>query len=123
MFQSLYKNQSAKLKDEIKCYTQDMEHLGLAIKFTSSLCDICTVDETCRRQLEQAKGQLESEQLARRIAEENVADIDKEKTMLELEIKQLMNRYKHEILNKDITIGMVSANFIDTVDKFEMILF
>uniref|UniRef100_A0A915IQJ6 non-specific serine/threonine protein kinase n=1 Tax=Romanomermis culicivorax TaxID=13658 RepID=A0A915IQJ6_ROMCU len=98
-FSSLYKNQAAKLKDEIKVLHEDLESHS--------------------HQFETIKSQFESEQLARRIAEETVADIDKEKTMIELEIKQLMNRYKHEVANKDMTIGLLREKENELIRQIE----
>lgn len=50
----------------------------------------------------------DSEGLARSIAEEQLTDVEKEKTVLELEIKELMNRHKTEISKKEHLIQIVS---------------
>lgn len=50
----------------------------------------------------------DSENLARSIAEEQLTDVEKEKTVLELEIKELMNRHKTEISKKEHLIQIVS---------------
>lgn len=49
----------------------------------------------------------DSEGLARSIAEEQLTDVEKEKTVLELEIKELMNRHKTEISKKEHLIQIV----------------
>lgn len=60
-------------------------------------------------QLQLALAKADSEQLARSIAEEQLSDVEKEKTMLELEIKELLSRHKSELSKKDHLITMVIA--------------
>ena len=50
----------------------------------------------------------DSEALARGIAEEQLSDVEKEKTMLELEIKELMSRHKNEMNKKETMVQAVS---------------
>lgn len=59
-------------------------------------------------QLQLALAKADSEQLARQIAEEQLSDVEKEKTMLELEIKELIFRHKTDINKKDSVISSVS---------------
>lgn len=59
-------------------------------------------------QLEITLTKADSEQLARSIAEEQYSDLEKEKIMKELELKEMMARHKQELIEKDITIGSVS---------------
>ena len=63
-------------------------------------------------QLQLALAKSDSEQLARSIAEEQLSDVEKEKTMLELELKEAMNRHKSDISKKDFAISNVSLNVI-----------
>jgi len=58
-------------------------------------------------QLQLALAKADSEQLARTIAEEQLSDVEKEKTMLELEIKEILSRQKSELSKKDHVITMV----------------
>ena len=58
-------------------------------------------------QLEITLTKADSEQLARSIAEEQYSDLEKEKIMKELELKEMMARHKQELGEKDITIGSV----------------
>ena len=60
-------------------------------------------------QLQLALAKADSEQLARQIAEEQLSDVEKEKTMLELEIKELMSRFKNDISKKESMISIVST--------------
>lgn len=58
-------------------------------------------------QLEITLTKADSEQLARSIAEEQYSDLEKEKIMKELEIKEMMARHKQELTEKDTTIASV----------------
>jgi len=58
-------------------------------------------------QLELALSKADSEQLARSIAEEQLSDLEKQKTVLELEIKELMSRQKSDSGKKENQITMV----------------
>lgn len=51
----------------------------------------------------------DSEQLARSIAEEQYSDLEKEKIMKELEIKDMMARHKQELSDKEATISSVRS--------------
>lgn len=62
-------------------------------------------------QLEITLTKADSEQLARSIAEEQYSDLEKEKIMKELEIKEMMARHKQELTEKDATIASVSRIF------------
>lgn len=60
-------------------------------------------------QLETSLTKADSEQLARSIAEEQYSDLEKEKIMKELEIKDMMARHKQELGDKEATISSVSS--------------
>ncbi|CAJ0593441.1 unnamed protein product [Cylicocyclus nassatus] len=57
---------------------------------------------------DQYKSLVENERLARQIAETNVSEFDKEKTMLKEEVKQLVARHEKEIQAKDMQIAILS---------------
>lgn len=57
---------------------------------------------------DQYKSLVENERLARQIAETNVNEFDKEKTMLKEEVKQLVARHEKEIQAKDMQIAILS---------------
>lgn len=61
-------------------------------------------------QLQLTFSRADSEKLARTIAEDQLSDVEKEKTMLELEIKDLMSRHKTDLAKKDATIDDVSLS-------------
>lgn len=64
-------------------------------------------------QLEITLTKADSEQLARSIAEEQYSDLEKEKIMKELELKEMMARHRQEVAEKDITISSV-CNALET---------
>ena len=59
-------------------------------------------------QLELALAKAESEELARSIAEEQISDLEKEKTILELEVKDLIARHKADIYDKNNQMQQVT---------------
>ncbi|KAJ7342295.1 hypothetical protein JRQ81_010039 [Phrynocephalus forsythii] len=63
------------------------------------------IRDSLAAQLEITLTKADSEQLARSIAEEQYSDLEKEKIMKELEIKEMMARHKQELSEKDATIG------------------
>ena len=64
-----------------------------------------------------ALAKADSEQLARTIAEEQLSDVEKEKTMLELEIKEILSRHKSDIGKKEGVITLVSHEDISHVTR------
>lgn len=72
-----------------------------------SLCTSCR--DSIGAQLQLALAKADSEQLARSIAEEQLSDVEKEKTMLELELKEALSRHRDELNKKDILVTTVRA--------------
>lgn len=60
------------------------------------------------QQLQLAVTRADSEALARSIAEETVAELEKEKTVKDLEIHDLVSRHTADIAEKDSALSMVS---------------
>ena len=60
-------------------------------------------------QLESSLTKADSEQLARSFAEEQYSDLEKEKIMKELEIKDMMARNKLDLGDKEATISSVRS--------------
>jgi predicted nucleic acid-binding Zn-ribbon protein len=60
--------------------------------------------ESLSAQLELTLTKADSEQLARSIAEEQYSDLEKEKTMIELEVKELIARHKSDMSDKTAQI-------------------
>lgn len=81
-----------------------------ALASRGEMCMLLRV-RSCRdslaAQLEASLTKADSEQLARSIAEEQYSDLEKEKIMKELEIKDMMARHRQELSDKDGTISSV----------------
>uniref|UniRef100_A0A668ACX8 non-specific serine/threonine protein kinase n=1 Tax=Myripristis murdjan TaxID=586833 RepID=A0A668ACX8_9TELE len=74
-------------------------------------------EDSLASQLEVSLTKADSEQLARSIAEEQYSDLEKEKIMKELEIKDMMARHKQELSDKEATISSLEeSNRTLTVD-------
>ena len=61
-------------------------------------------------QLQLALARADSEALARSVAEETVAELEKEKTMKELELKDLLVKHRTDQSNKEQTLNVVRLN-------------
>uniref|UniRef100_A0AAY5F2A0 non-specific serine/threonine protein kinase n=1 Tax=Electrophorus electricus TaxID=8005 RepID=A0AAY5F2A0_ELEEL len=107
--QKLYKTQIRELKEECE---EKMKLYQGAQQRVEEL-----QEERCVWQLEVSLTKADSEQLARSIAEEQYSDLEKEKIMKELEIKDMMARHRQELSDKDNTIGSLEeSNRTLTVD-------
>ncbi|CAB1335344.1 unnamed protein product, partial [Coregonus sp. 'balchen'] len=98
-FSTLYKTQVRELKEECE------EKSKLYKDMQQSLQELQEERDSLAAQLEITLTKADSEQLARSIAEEQYSDLEKEKIMKELELKEMMARHKQELGEKDITIG------------------
>lgn len=87
-FSRLYKTQSSELRDENEEKARAVHELE---EERSSLL----------HQLQLALARADSEALARSIAEETVADLEKEKTIKELELKDLLAKHRGDLGAKD----------------------
>nr|KAI8754220.1 rho-associated protein kinase 2-like [Biomphalaria glabrata] len=103
-FASLYKNQLKNLKEEAETKDKQIKEL------TSDVQNIAQEKDSIGAQLQLALAKADSEQLARQIAEEQLSDVEKEKTMLELEIKELMSRHKNDLNKKESIITSFEDN-------------
>lgn len=65
----------------------------------------------------------DSEQLARSIAEEQYSDLEKEKIMKELEIKDMMARHKQELVDKEATISSVRRFAVSQIQDVNFLKF
>jgi hypothetical protein len=103
-FSRLYKTQSTELREEIEEKSRAIQELE---------------DERCSllHQLQIALARADSEALARSIAEETVADLEKEKTMKELELKDLLTKHRNELSNKDNSISLLKDTEMDLNKK------
>uniref|UniRef100_A0A8C7YLY5 Rho-associated protein kinase 2 n=1 Tax=Oryzias sinensis TaxID=183150 RepID=A0A8C7YLY5_9TELE len=94
-FSTLYKTQVRELKEDCE------ERNKLYKEMQQSLHEL----DSLAAQLEITLTKADSEQLARSIAEEQYSDLEKEKIMKELELKDMMARHCQELNEKDITIS------------------
>ncbi|KAK0132558.1 Rho-associated protein kinase 2 [Merluccius polli] len=110
-FSTLYKTQVRELKEECE------DRNKLSKDTQQSLQELQEDRESLAAQLEITLTKADSEQLARSIAEEQYSDLEKEKIMKELELKEMMARHRQELTEKDITISSLEdANRMLTKD-------
>nr|XP_012999912.1 rho-associated protein kinase 2 isoform X1 [Cavia porcellus] len=98
-FSTLYKTQVRELKEECE------EKTKLCKELQQKKQEFQDERDSLAAQLEITLTKADSEQLARSIAEEQYSDLEKEKIMKELEIKEMMARHKQELAEKDATIA------------------
>uniref|UniRef100_A0AAY4A7J1 non-specific serine/threonine protein kinase n=1 Tax=Denticeps clupeoides TaxID=299321 RepID=A0AAY4A7J1_9TELE len=98
---TLYKTQVRELKEECE------EKNKLYKDMQQALQELQEERDSLAAQLEITLTKADSEQLARSIAEEQYSDLEKEKIMKELEIKEMMARHRQELSEKDITISLL----------------
>ncbi|KAM4771783.1 rho-associated protein kinase 2 isoform 2-T2 [Rhinophrynus dorsalis] len=110
-FSTLYKTQVRELKEEC-------EDKGKMCKdMQQKVQELQDERDSLAAQLEITLTKADSEQLARSIAEEQYSDLEKEKIMKELEIKEMMARHKQELAEKYATItSLEEANKTLTID-------
>lgn len=97
--QTLYKTQVRELREEVD--EKSRQVIELEEERTS-----------LTHQLQLAVGRADSEALARSIAEETVAELEKEKTVKELEIHDLLSRHSAEVAEKDSALNAVSIKLM-----------
>lgn len=73
---------------------------------TFTLLSVFRVNLTA--QLELAIAKANSEEIARKLAEDQLSDVEKQKTMLDLEVKELISRHKSDLGKKEGVITSVS---------------
>ncbi|XP_022180412.1 rho-associated protein kinase 2 isoform X1 [Myzus persicae] len=91
-FSTLYKTQAAELREEVEDRGKGAAELE---EERGSLA----------HQLQIALARADSEALARSIAEETIIDLDKEKTMRELELRDSQNRHRNDLESKEFTLN------------------
>ncbi|XP_057657147.1 rho-associated protein kinase 1 isoform X2 [Diorhabda carinulata] len=91
-FTTLYKTQTVELKEEVD------EKNRINKEFEEERASL-------KHQCQLALARADSEALARSIAEETVADLEKEKTMKELELKDLLAKHRTDINSKEVAIN------------------
>ncbi|KAJ8390230.1 hypothetical protein AAFF_G00109690 [Aldrovandia affinis] len=103
-FSTLYKTQVDELKEECE------EKNKLIKDVQQRLQDLQEERDSLAGRLEVTLTKADSEQLARSVAEEQYSDLEKEKIMKELEIKEMKTRHKQELGEKDSTIASLEES-------------
>lgn len=113
-FSTLYKTQVKELREEVD---EKTKHL---LETSKELRQMSEDREALSAQLELTLTMVDSEQLARSIAEEQYSDLEKEKTMIELEVKELIARHKSDMSEKGAQISQLeelNQQFTNTLDQ------
>lgn len=100
-FSSLYRTQVKELKEEVDDKQKQIQDLSTDNQ------NIMHEKDSLAGQLQLLHTKADSEALARGIAEEQLSDVEKEKTMLELEVKELISRLKNDMNKKDSMIAQL----------------
>lgn len=90
----LYKTQVKELNESVEEKNKEIEALQNDVQMLKYERD------SLSPQLELGLAKAESEELARSIAEEQIADLEKEKTILELQVKDLNALHKQDLSEK-----------------------
>lgn len=106
-FSRLYKTQSTELREENEEKARSLNELE---EERGSLL----------HQLQIALARADSEALARSIAEETVADLEKERTIKELEIKDIISKHRNEISTKESALAMLREAEADVTKKLNL---
>ncbi|NP_001080945.1 Rho-associated, coiled-coil containing protein kinase 2 L homeolog [Xenopus laevis] len=110
-FSTLYKTQVRELKEECEVKGKMYKEVQQKVQ------ELQDERDSLAAQLEITLTKADSEQLARSIAEEQYSDLEKEKIMKELEIKEMMARHKQELAEKYATItSLEETNKTLTID-------
>ncbi|OCT81238.1 hypothetical protein XELAEV_18028054mg [Xenopus laevis] len=110
-FSTLYKTQVRELKEECEDKGKMYKEVQQKVQ------ELQDERDSLAAQLEITLTKADSEQLARSIAEEQYSDLEKEKIMKELEIKEMMARHKQELAEKYATItSLEETNKTLTID-------
>lgn len=103
-FSRLYKTQSLELREENEEKCRNLQELE---EERGSLV----------HQLQIAIARADSEALARSIAEETVADLEKDKTMKELELKDMLTKHRNEIAAKETALTILKDSETEITKK------
>lgn len=112
ILQTLYKSQIRELQEDLEEKIKQNSELETDFKSVEKERD------TLGGQLQLALAKADSEQLARSIAEEQLSDLEKEKTMLGLELKESLSNTRE----KDFKISSVSFPTHELNSGFEQYL-
>ncbi|XP_050529060.1 rho-associated protein kinase 1 isoform X3 [Daktulosphaira vitifoliae] len=108
-FSTLYKTQAAELREEVEDRGKGVAELE---EERGSLA----------HQLQIALARADSEALARSIAEETIADLEKEKTLRELELRDSQSRHRNDLESKEFTLNNLREAENELKKKMEQLI-
>ncbi|XP_070555597.1 rho-associated protein kinase 2-like isoform X2 [Ptychodera flava] len=114
-FSTLYKTQVREFKEE-----NDERAKQLQDK-QDEISKLQNQRDSLMAQLELTLTKADSEQLARSIAEGQYADLEKEKTMMEMEMEQLKSNHKSEVNEKNNIIASLEESKYQISDKVRLL--
>lgn len=106
-FTTLYKTQVNELTDEV----DDAKEREREIK---------SEKDTLLNQLKSLAGKMESEALARRVAEEDIAELEKEKMMVELELEEVNAKNKAALRNLEMQLAASKDTESDLLQRLDL---
>ncbi len=107
-FSTLYKTQVRELQEEVDEAKERHTELDRD-------------KETLVQQLQQASTRADSEALSRRVAEEDIAELEKEKMMIELELKDVGAKHKADARNLEIQLASLKDTESDLLQKIDQL--
>uniref|UniRef100_A0A8D8YBQ4 Rho-associated protein kinase let-502 n=1 Tax=Cacopsylla melanoneura TaxID=428564 RepID=A0A8D8YBQ4_9HEMI len=108
-FSTLYKTQAQELKEEVEERSRNI------LELEQERGDLT-------HQLQLAVARADSEALARSIAEETVGELEKEKTMKELELKDLMAKHRSDLSSKENLLSTGKDREVDFKKSIEQLI-
>ncbi|RVE55744.1 hypothetical protein OJAV_G00229190 [Oryzias javanicus] len=103
-FTTLYKTQVHELKEE--CNEKNKKYKALQQR----VAEYQEERDSLAAQLESSLTKADSERLARSVVEEQFSQLEKEKIMKELEVKDMLARHKQELGDKEATISLLEES-------------
>ncbi|TRY62146.1 hypothetical protein TCAL_11305 [Tigriopus californicus] len=105
-FSTLYKTQVKELQDEVDESKERSTELEREI-------------HSLRAQLTQDRQKAESEARLRQVAEEDIAELEKEKMMIELEMKEIGSKHKADARNMEMQLASLKDTESDLLQKID----
>lgn len=100
--------------------TQANENREESAERLSKIEDLEEERVSLKHQVQVAVARADSEALARSIAEETVADLEKEKTIKELELKDFIMKHRNEINAKEVSLATLKETEAELLKKLSV---
>ena len=107
-FSTLYKTQVRELQDEVDEARERQAELERERDASAS-------------QLQAAAARADSEALSRRVAEEDIAELEKEKMMIELELKEVGAKHRADARNLEMQLATLKDTESDLLQKIDQL--